>query len=100
MKLPPDLFYTDTEFASPDVHMLSEQNDAFNYIVHVDYNGNGRVPTLQETELGWILAGHIQQPGQPFRATVTSSLTLAERFDALLHHFWADEEFHTVPKTT
>jgi hypothetical protein len=33
--------------------------------------------------MGWILAGHIEQLGQPFRGAVTSSLILEEnRFDA------------------
>jgi hypothetical protein len=62
------------------------------------YIGNGRVPTLQETELGWILAGRIQHPGQP---ADTSCLALEEnRLDAQLQRFWAVEEFHTLPKTT
>jgi hypothetical protein len=42
--MPPDLLYADPRFGSPeDVHMLPEQNCAFNHINHVDYTGSGRV---------------------------------------------------------
>ena len=40
------------------------------------YTGDRRVPALEETELGWILAGHIQHPGQPFVGAGTSCLAL------------------------
>jgi hypothetical protein len=40
------------------------------------YTGDGRLPTLEETELGWILEGRIQHPGQPFIGAATSCLAL------------------------
>ena len=71
-EVPPDLFYADPGFVHPEnVHMLLEYSCFFQQLRPCKYTGNGRVPTLQETEVGWILAGHVQQPGQPFRAAVT-----------------------------
>lgn len=46
-----------------------EQNLSFICFVQV-------VPNLEETELGWNLAGRIQHPGQPFIGAATSCLAL------------------------
>jgi hypothetical protein len=76
--------------------------ELFFHLLHPGrYSGNGRVPTLQDIELGWISAEHIQHPGQPFRVAATSCLTLEENSsDAQLQRVWVVEEFHSLPKTT
>jgi hypothetical protein len=82
-EVPPDLFYTDPGFLHPEnVYTLSEKNCSSSYFVHVDTLAMGEFPHFKN--LNW--AGFwqdTQQPGQPFRGAVTSSLILEEnRFDA------------------
>ena len=42
------------------------------------YSGSGKLSTLQETELDWILAGRIQHPGQLYGEAGTSCLIMQE----------------------
>jgi hypothetical protein len=89
-------FYADPGFDHPeDVHMLIG-TELFFHLLHPDrYFDSGRVPTLQETELGMILWRHIQHPGLPFREAMTSCLTLEENsLDAQVQCIWRIEELH------
>ena len=64
----PDLLNADPGFVYPEkVYMLLEHNSFFQLLHPFNTLAIGRVHTLQETELGWILAGHIQQTRQLLR---------------------------------
>jgi hypothetical protein len=54
-----------------DVPMLIEVELFFHLLCPGRYTGNWKVPTLQETELGWILAGHIAHTGQSYKEAAT-----------------------------
>jgi hypothetical protein len=70
-KLTIDLFYADPGFASPeDMHMLIGEELFFYLLCPGRCNGNGRVLTIQETELSWFSSGHVQHLGQPFGEAV------------------------------
>lgn len=54
-----------------DVHMLIRAEVFFHLLCLGRYSGNWRVPTLKETELGWILVGHVTHTGQSYKETAT-----------------------------
>lgn len=78
-----------------------EQKNFFHLLRPGRYINDRRVPALEETYLGWILAGRFQHPGQPFVGAATSCLALEyNSLNAQLQPFWAVEEFDSLPKTT
>jgi hypothetical protein len=101
-KLATRLLYADPGFAHlKDVRMLIGVELFFDLLRPGKYIGNGRDTTLQKTQLGWILMGRMQHPGQPFGEPSTSCLTVEENcLYSQLQRFWAVEEFYTLPKTT
>ena len=54
-----------------DVHMLITAELFFHLLCQGRYSGNWRVPKLQETEMGWILAGRTAHTGQSYKAAAT-----------------------------
>jgi hypothetical protein len=96
------LFYAYPGFAySEEPHMLFGTETFFHLLRPGRYTGYRRVPALEDTELGYILVGRIQHPGQPFLGAATFCLALAyNSLNAPLQHFWTVEEFHSLPKTT
>jgi hypothetical protein len=91
--IPPTLLLVDPKFHKPGKIDLLIGADGFWKLIcsgRITLSSGGAV--LQETKLGWIVVGKIQETLPTRNRTIVCKLNIIERIDTQLKKFWEIEE--------
>nr|XP_040241675.2 uncharacterized protein LOC120961733 [Anopheles coluzzii] len=95
--LPPDIFLADPEFHTPgQIDMLLGVSHFMRLLKSNRMQLREDLPDLQETHLGWVVAGDVEDESTNQQSFIATTTTLSET----MNKFWEVEDIGDIDETT